>query len=697
MMPLIFKEVRENLRWALLAMVLLGGGELYALYHTGDQPYYNYILSGITLCSTSFLDVTTFGCAAVGFLLGLVQILPELKRDRWASLLHRPVSRGVIFRGKALAGLLLYSLAAVTPFLLSIWLVTTPGKFGAPFVPKMVFPGSADICMGGVYYCAALALGLQRGGWAGLRVFPLLAAVHATYFVLDNKLFYVAVEAAVLMGLALFTAAWGEMQNQDALRARPWLGKCGFLAVVIYGVCGLGDIARSFCTTLIAPSGPNFYRYEITQEGVPLRVTYSSSGVVLSVRDLAGKAVTDPRYLPDRAWNNVNHLNTFSEYIGDAHGFKPRRYQPTYREARSYLWADNPSFGGRVEQWFTLVEQNYLVDYLPGQKIAIAVLDRHGFEPAGAEAEGFPPQVTVSYAGTGPRCLWDAKHAQCAFLGARRIVDLTLPDASLIYGVGSAWARTDNSSVSVFGLAMGNGLAVYNDKAALLTYLPYHRQTDRWGQISMGVNRTLDRFYLRYDPSAWISDETSRMMPSFFEVVDLHGQVLHDYTLPPLPDVRRPPSWDTVLARRLQSPAFFFGTMVYKEVGAELGSARLRGDLAYQWGRDRRVTVETSLYVIGLSLLLAGATFFWAKRVYFPPRRAWAWTCFVLAFGLPGFITFRLAADWPRFVLCPNCGSRRPIDTGNCPHCGRDWPAPPSTGIEIFDQPQLQPIAAAPI
>jgi hypothetical protein len=694
MTPLILKEVRENLKWALLLMVVLSLGELYALYPKGEQPYYTYLLSGITLCSNSFLDATTFGCAAVGFLLGLVQILPELKKDRWASLLHRPVSRGVIFRGKAVAGILLYSLAAVPPFLLSIWLAATPGHFAVPFVPKMVLPGTADLCMGAVYYCAALALGLQRGGWVGLRVFPLLAAVHATYFVLANKLFYVAIEAAVLMALALFTAAWGEMQNQDALRARPWLGKCAFLAAVFYGVCGLGDLARSFCTTLASPSGPNFYRYEITAEGVPLRLVYSNSGVVVSVRDLAGKPVTDPKYLPDRAWNNVDHLNRFSEYIGDAHGFTPRRYQPSYRETRSYLWADNPSFSGRVEQWFTLVGQNYLADYLPAQKIAIALLDRRGFQPASAEPQGFPPEVTLGYAGQGSRCLWDASHAQCAFLGSRRIVDLTLPDASLIYGVGSAWARTDNGSVNVFGLAMGNGLAVYNDKAALVTYLPYHRDTDRWGLLSLGINRTLDRFYLWYEPSAWIHEEVRKTMPSFFEVVNRQGQVLDDYALPPLPEVKRVPTWDTVLARRLQSPAFFFGTMLYKEVGAQLGSTRLRGDLAGQWGRDRRLTIETSLYVIGLSLLLAVATFIWARRVYFPWRRALAWTCFVLAFGPPGFITFRLSADWPRFVSCPNCGSRRPIDTEDCPRCGADWPAPPTTGIEIFDPPQPQPIAA---
>jgi hypothetical protein len=80
----------------------------------------------------------------VGFLLGLIQILPELKRDRWAALLHRPVSRGVILRGKVVAGLILYAVATVLPFLYFVWQAATPGHFAAPFVPGMVQPGVAD-------------------------------------------------------------------------------------------------------------------------------------------------------------------------------------------------------------------------------------------------------------------------------------------------------------------------------------------------------------------------------------------------------------------------------------------------------------------------------------------------------------------------------------------------------------------------
>jgi hypothetical protein len=211
MITLVWKELRENLKWALIALVVLGIAETYAMYpRDSNEELSGSLTVGLTLCKTSFLVVTTFGCAAVGFLLGLIQILPELRRDRWASLLHRPVPRGVLFRGKAVTGLLLYGIATVPPFLHAVWLAATPGNFNAPFVPEMVFPGTVDTCMGAAYYFAGLATGLIRG-WFVLRAIPLLAAIHTSFFVLVADFFSVSVEAAVLAALMLFTAGWALM------------------------------------------------------------------------------------------------------------------------------------------------------------------------------------------------------------------------------------------------------------------------------------------------------------------------------------------------------------------------------------------------------------------------------------------------------------------------------------------------------
>src|SRR5687767_7334689 len=40
----------------------------------------------------------------IGGIMGALQVVPELKRDQWAFLIHRPLALGTIFWGKVLAG-----------------------------------------------------------------------------------------------------------------------------------------------------------------------------------------------------------------------------------------------------------------------------------------------------------------------------------------------------------------------------------------------------------------------------------------------------------------------------------------------------------------------------------------------------------------------------------------------------------------
>lgn len=686
MKALVWKELRENLKWAFLAMLAFGIAECYALYQTRYGGYQDYgYYDGITLCKKSFLIVTTFGCPAIGLFLGLMQILPELKRDRWAALLHRPVSRGQVFWGKATSGLLLYVAATAIPFAFVVWLVATPGNFGVPFLPEMMKPGVADICTGGAYYFAALVMGLQRGGWVGLRAFPLLAAVHVSYFVLASNLFYVAVEAAALMALVLMFAAWGAIHNQDSLGARPWLGRLAFLAAVYYGACGLGNVAVSLLNAVGPSPRSEYTRYELTKEGVPLRLKYISN-VVVSVTDPEGKPVSDPKLQPDRVRNQIDYLNQLCSYVGDSHGWKPWQGTRSYRDSGTYLWANSPYQYPRMEQWFQLVKQKSLICYLPNLKVPVERLDRRGFQPPSSPPVPFPPDVGISTVNQDCYSLDDPAGVRFAFLARREILDLALPAPGPVYGVDTAWSSSGQGTVRVTGVALPSGVALYDEKGGQTGMLPYHQDMDRWGRLSLGVGANGGTFYLWYQPSMWIDGKTQKTMPSHVEVMDAKGQVLNAYVLPPLPEFPGQVSLDTFLTRRLQSPAFFFGNMLYKKIGAEFGSVRLKNALARQFGAGWPVTKETGIWSGALSLLLAAATFSWARRTHFSRGRTWAWTVFVLAFNLAGFITFRLAADWPRLVRCFGCGKRRAVNAENCPSCQKAWPVPPPTGTEIFDR-----------
>ncbi len=149
MKAIIWKELKENLKWAMLAALGLGLAYAYVLSQVfGHYQGYNpYQAQGLPMPT----DITA---PIVGLLLGLMQIIPELRRDQWAFLMHRPVPRATIFWGKVSAGLLLFLLAMGLPFLGAVLWLATPGRMAAPFDWRLALSGTVDILTGIVFYFA---------------------------------------------------------------------------------------------------------------------------------------------------------------------------------------------------------------------------------------------------------------------------------------------------------------------------------------------------------------------------------------------------------------------------------------------------------------------------------------------------------------------------------------------------------------
>lgn len=684
MKTLIWKELRENGRWALLAMLALGGAELYALRDTQYAQQDFYFSDGITLCKKPFLLVTLFGCAATGLFLGLLQVLPELKRDRWAALLHRPMPRGRFFWGKALAGLLLYLGATGAPFAVCVWLVATPGHFATPFVPGMVQPGLADIAAGASYYFAALALALHGGRFAG-RALPLFAAVHLSFFAIYENLFRVAIEASVAMATVLCLAGWGAIHARESLRRRPWLGRIAFLIAAFYGVCGVGDLAKKLGSVAGHKGEQKYANWEILESGEPARLTYGDDYVLLSATDVEGKPFADPKYRPDRIRGSTLGMNVAAAYVGDSHGWRRRRYNSSYRDSYSYLWARDPYSHPRFEQWFYMVQDDCFIGMLPLEKKEFARLGDRGFAPAGSSVPPFPKGMNSNQIGGDVLALATNESLRFAHLAERRMETITLPEPGPIYGMGDSWARVGHNSFTFQGIALSSGMAVVDTNSQVVAMLPYQHDADRWGRVSVGVLKSMDRFVLYAEPSEWIEGKIRKSMPSYVDVMNAQGEVLASYTLPPLPPALNPPMWNRYIAQRLQSPGFFFGEMLYRRIGAAFGSARLRDALDGQLRRNWKETLAIGVTLCVLALALAAITFAWARRSQLPPRRVAMWTGAVFLFGLPGFVVFWLAGERPRAVPCAACGLPRRIDQERCAHCGAAWPEQARDGTEIIE------------
>ena len=681
MKAMLWKELRENLKWALLAMVGLGLAEIYGLYYIDPM---NPNDRGVTLCNPAFLMATSFGNAFVGLLLGLVQILPEQRRDQWAALLHRPVSRAVIFRGKALAGFLLYLLAALPPFLLCFWLAATPGHFVAPFVPELILPGVSDMCTGGVFYFAALTVALQRGSWFGARTFALLAAVYLLCSM--SSRFYLVVEADVIFGLILFTAAWGAMLSNGKFHDRPWLARLALLAAVFYGVCGIGLLASKM---ILAGQGFSYFtgsEYKVTQDGQPIIV--SNKNMVTTVTDLAGHPIHDVRFTGNRSYANEINLYDMTYRLGDSHGYEPGNDYFDYR--RSYDYVGEIENYGPYEapiQWFFLNTAHYAVGIDRRTKAVAEIADRSGFKPPGSPVEPFTGKQSHWY---DTPCL--VQEGNDAF-----IYDLTREERKPLAGNGATPIYGFNlqtyslpggkGSNQIIAVARGHGVELFDSNGVFMTALPYDPRVnlDRWGTLQFGLNSMADRFYLVYRPSAWVPQEQKEKMPDYLDEVDAKGAILHSYTLPPLPSTPYQRTWLDYLGENFHAPAIWFWNLAYQKIGAALGIKHLVEGANFSfhshWPRVKQISEE----IVAWSFLFAAIALGWARGRGMAWRRAWAWAGFVFAFNLAGLVTFRIMADFPVRVPCPRCGRQRPIEETKCPHCQAGWSVPAPRGIEIFD------------
>jgi hypothetical protein len=293
MKTMIWKEWRENLKWAVLAMLALGLAEFHGLPSREATAPGGWAQPEYTLTARGFQMMSLFGCAVAGLLLGLLQFIPETARDRWAGLLHRPGGKRDVFFGKTMAGIALYLAVTGIAFAGCASYVAFPGHYAAPFLPEMLLPGLVDIGAGVSCYLVGVIIGLDRGRWGGLRLAA--GGCGLTVFLITGSFFslwpdvIVEVAAAVI----LLATAWGSMEAPSRFGRRSLAGRAGALAVCLVAASGLGLVLPGMWFPMLFGYG-SAWDYVISEDGVPLVVETRQD--VKTVTDVEGHPVSDPRY-----------------------------------------------------------------------------------------------------------------------------------------------------------------------------------------------------------------------------------------------------------------------------------------------------------------------------------------------------------------------------------------------------------------
>jgi hypothetical protein len=684
MKSMLWKELRENWKWAVLGFLFLVAAEFYSLSAQRHAQDYE----DPTLCGSGFLLISAFGCAAVGAGLAVLQILPDLRRDQWAALLHRPVSRSVLFLGKILAGLLLYSCATTLPFLLSTVFVATPGQFAAPLVPGMLRPGLSDIAFGPVLYFGAMLLCLHRGRWFGTRGAIGLAIV---------PMFFLHVTVGwpfllpLLCSLILLAAAWGAMLGNGRVDTHP---RAGWIAYVLAVLVGL-ETALLLSLLLIAaalqllPSGRvepllSYTRFVITQDGRILIATQRLDGTAQVLTDTQGNVVTDARYTGNTGYQEFCELLPLSWQLGKGSSPADNYIAGQPRNASNFVQELTRNQG--QEAWYRLMRQNYLIGYNKLSRRRVGIFDADGFKAAGAKPRPFPlPLNTAIFFAWEPQLIWSGSQLYAVRFPERNVVRINAP-GEMIYGAARLGSFLQDQPVNM-AVALAKEVRIFDAQGAPVCSIPYQHQPDIWSAISVATNSAADRFYLQSEPGfPWAKTPKTGHAnePLFLDEADRQGKVLHTYSIPNPRIVPASPSW-VIQAYPFVSPIPAFAASILSHGGSfpyDASNMGLRDLSAGLHGIYLRARDVTMLAVAGAWAIF---TWFWGRRRGLSAKGAGLWSAFVFCFGLPGLLTFRLTAHWPPRIPCLQCGRQRPIDTEQCPYCHQAWQSAPATGTEIFD------------
>src|SRR5262245_46076412 len=224
MKPLIWKECRENLRWAglpallILLPMVLSGGPAEPMPGAGESYLFSLI------------------AAAFGAALGFLQVHFESGGDQRALLLHRPLRRSRIFLGKAIAGVGMYLLALLIPFAcVEAWLAT-PGHIPAPYHWRTGLPWLADILTGVVYYFAGMLTAQREARWYASRGLGLAAAFSCTLLVWLLPEFWQALVAIGVIGTWVGVAACGSFLTGGTYAHQPRIARAALALTLLTGL-----------------------------------------------------------------------------------------------------------------------------------------------------------------------------------------------------------------------------------------------------------------------------------------------------------------------------------------------------------------------------------------------------------------------------------------------------------------------------
>lgn len=694
---MFWKECRENARWAVLSALALSLSLAYAAYHeaaanaaASPDPAnglrLGYVWENATL-------VFTLGAPLVGLLLGLLQILPELRRDQWAFLVHRPASRTTLFWGKVLPGVFLYLLATTLPLLVLIAWDTLPGRQAAPFDGRFTLGAWAAILAGLPFYFAGLTTALRPARWYGSRALPVFAALLAPLAVGAVTELWQALLVCLPLTAVLLAAAWGSFLTSGQYAGQPRTARLGLGVSLLIGVAvavvGLSALLVTVYQSLSteARSASTSTQYTVNTNGHIIRYTSANENgsYTENYTDIQGKRLSaqeEDDYYPsdvmDVEFTSIVNPWASSQRMDQRYS-APQRYVAPL-ETFQYHFEDTA--------WFYLYDQNQAVGYSLRTRRVVGYLGSRGFAGTSNAAGRFTePLLSTEHLGNTIGLLHFAHSILWFNTNYAEIKSLWPPSGSAtIDGVGYV---TQADPSRRFGdavvVAADRQFHLFSVGGAPLLTTPYAADTARYPfvlvglvPLATGMMPPSPRFFFWYSRNVFGAQSWA---DSKLVALSSGGRVVQAV---PLPALGQPPrSSMPALIGVLLPPAgdvIILGDALHNRWFGDAGQKENWNPLAHDSGLPASLLLSA---LVGL----ASAALAWriSRRLGDGRRGQAAWA--VGAFWLGGYGVLLLLAlrAWPARLPCPDCRRQRVVDNAACEHCGAAWARPKRDGTEIFD------------
>lgn len=671
MTAMIWKEIRENLHWAVLWLLSVSLGAALTVPVVTQQGQES-------LCSPAFQIVFVLGSALGGLMLGMLQTVPEMRRSQWAFLVHRPATRTSLFLGKVIGGLILYLPAMGLPLLGAALWAATPGHIAAPFDWRMTEPGIADILAGVAFYLAGLVTGLRPARWYGSRGLPIAAAVPCMLLTFGVPEFWQAVLACAGYALVLGLAAWGSFLTAGEYAGQPRAAKPALCLTILAGVLVVGAAGLGLVVSLLPDASGEYSQYFVDQHGTIIRTT-SVGGATIRVTDLAGNELAEYRDPRVRARLYSQVLQPTS-VVGDRPGTTSYRLS----ERHFIRFADQESVS-----WYYLLSRGRMAGYSWNERRMIGSLGPDGFAPPGAGGvagfEDAHPPNWWNYNG-----LLACSHAvyRVDFFERRVRLLYSVGTDDEICGAGEMRIGAGPARRSVFAVATRTRVRILSDDGEVQATLGFHDVIPRLPNLCVTGLPDGSKLFLWYSPSANVPLQQRWQTPGCIVEVAPDGTELARHELPPLINwaVGR---WYDVLPAVLVPVGFVLGAATFSAAISWLGAS----DSPYRFAvvfQDMYVDPVPVVVLACVLLLVSGlvgvaVTLLIARRYAFSGGERLVWGALGFLGGPAGVLTLVALRDWPVRRTCPGCATLRIVTRDSCEHCGAVFAPPARDGTEVFD------------